>query len=124
MTVATAPVEGLIPFQPIWELTIRRDHKFWSFDMPEYGVREELLCGGTEEVIDELFHEHKRAEPLNGDVLKVRLVAIQATITLKAVTPTTLAKLVCQVHFHRFSKNHQAMPYDIIRLTPTPKMPA
>ena len=61
---------------------------------------------------------------LSGDVLNVRLVAIQATVTLKAVTPTTLAKLVCQVHFHRFSKNHQAIPYDIIRLTPTPKMPA
>ena len=70
------------------------------------------------------FNFQELLNKLSGEILKVRLVASHATATLKDVTPITLAKLICQVHSQRFSKNHQASPYEIAKLTATPKNPA
>ncbi len=73
MTVATAPERGLLPFYPIWELQLYKCGKYWAFDLPEHGVVEELLCGGTEEVLDLYFqHIHNRI-PHERDKLNVRL---------------------------------------------------
>ena len=73
MTVATAPVEGLIPFYPIWELQLYKVGKYWAFDLPEYDVYEELLCGGTEEVLEQYFEHINGRLPFENDVLNVRL---------------------------------------------------
>ena len=73
MTVATAPVEGLLPFQPIWEFQLYQVGNFWAFDLPEYGVHEELLCGGTEQVINAYFLHLNGRHPKNGETFKCRL---------------------------------------------------
>ena len=52
MTVATAPTDLGIPYKFEWTLTLYRVGEYWAFDMPEYGVECELLCGGTEKVIN------------------------------------------------------------------------
>ena len=73
MTVATAPVEGLIPFYPIWELQLYKVGKYWAFDLPEYDVYEELLCGGTELVLDQYYEHINGRLPFENDELNVRL---------------------------------------------------
>ena len=73
MTVATAPVVGLIPFQPFWELQLYQTGNYWAFDLPEYGVYEELLCGGTEEVIHAYFLHLQGRHPKDGETFKCRL---------------------------------------------------
>ena len=52
MTVATAPEDLGIPYRFEWTLSLYRVGELWAFDMPAYGVEQELLCGGTEKVID------------------------------------------------------------------------
>ena len=73
MTVATAPVEGLIPFYPIWELQLYKVGQYWAFDLPEFDVYEELLCGGTEKVLDHYYKRIHDSSPCEGDRLNVRL---------------------------------------------------
>ena len=73
MTVATAPERGLIPFYPIWELQLYKSGKYWAFDLPQYGVYEELLCGGTELVLDQYFEHINGRLPFENDVMNVRL---------------------------------------------------
>lgn len=42
-----------IPEQNTWVLNvIRNDQGFWYFDLPEYGIYNELLVGGTEKALD------------------------------------------------------------------------
>ena len=52
MSVATAPEDLGIPYRFEWTLTLYRVGALWAFDLPQYGVEQELLCGGTEKVID------------------------------------------------------------------------
>ena len=52
MTVASAPQDLGIPYRFEWTLTLYRVGALWAFDLPAYGVEQELLCGGTEKVID------------------------------------------------------------------------
>jgi hypothetical protein len=73
MTVATAPERGLIPFSPIWELQLYKLDEFWAFDLPEYGVHEELLCGGTEHVLNAYFLHLSDRYAKRGDTMLVRL---------------------------------------------------
>ena len=58
MTVALAPQELGIPYKTSWRLTLYRVGNYWAFDMPEYGVEQELLVGGTEKVINHYVGKH------------------------------------------------------------------
>ena len=73
MTVAQFVEPNLIPFQPIHELQLYKVGKFWAFDMPEYGVEQELLVGGTDETLDIYFETFYQRPARDGDVLKTRI---------------------------------------------------
>ena len=46
-------IVDLIPKQDTWVLNvIRNSQGFWYFDLPEYGIFNELLVGGTEKALD------------------------------------------------------------------------
>ena len=58
MTVALAPTDLGIPYKFEWTLSLYRVGQYWAFDMPEYDVECELLCGGTEKLIDHYAGDH------------------------------------------------------------------
>ena len=73
MTVATTVLPELLPFYPFWELQLYKVGDCWAFDLPEYGVTEELLVGGTESILDKYYYELYLTYAKEGDTLRVRI---------------------------------------------------
>ena len=84
-----AVVNASAPDQDKWSFNMeRRDDGMWQFSMPEYKTHNELLVGGTEQIMDDIYRSISEVKPDRFSTMEV----IVSRVPLKEQT-TTFTKL-------------------------------
>ena len=84
-----ALVNASAPDQDKWSFNMeRRDDGMWQFSMPEYKTHNELLVGGTEQIMDDIYRSISEVKPDRFSTMEVTV----SRVPLKDQT-TTFTKL-------------------------------
>ena len=71
MTIASSVQKDLLPFKSSWTFSVYKTGQFWAFDIPEYGIKEELLVDGTHQVLDVYYRIFHGLTAKEGDRISV-----------------------------------------------------
>ena len=67
-----ALVNASAPDQDQWSFNMeRRDDGMWQFSMPEYKTHNELLVGGTEQIMDDIYRSISEVKPDRFSTMEV-----------------------------------------------------
>ena len=84
-----ALVNASAPDQDKWSFNMeRRDDGMWQFSMPEYKTHNELLVGGTEQIMDDIYRSISEVKPDRFSTMEVTV----SRVPLEEQT-TTFTKL-------------------------------
>ena len=84
-----AVVNASAPDQDKWSFNMeRRDDGMWQFSMPEYKTHNELLVGGTEQIMDDIYRSISEVKPDRFSTMEVTV----SRVPLEEQT-TTFTKL-------------------------------
>ena len=82
-------VNASAPDQDKWSFNMeRRDDGMWQFSMPEYKTNNELLVGGTEQIMDDIYRSISEVKPDRFSTMEVTI----SRVPLEEQT-TTFTKL-------------------------------